>query len=60
MAIKIVEDGPDITIKSSEYARLQREWENANRYTTMPLTFEEFVRSRQKKHVVDASNCWCS
>lgn len=53
MTIRIIADGPDITLTESEYARLQLEYEKAFMYYSgVPPTFEEWVRG-QKKFVVE-------
>lgn len=47
MAIKIIEDGPDITLTRSEYNRLYAEYSKAFMlYAGTPPTFEEWVRER--------------
>ena len=53
MSIRIIEDGPEITLTESEAAHLRREWQQANSFTTRPSTFEEFVRSRKTRERLD-------
>jgi len=47
MGIKIVEDGPDITLTRSEHTRFMQEYQRAYQLYAGPVpTFEEFVRNR--------------
>lgn len=48
MSIRIIEDGPEITLTRSEYERLLGEWRTSCTYSAKPLSFEEWVRNRQK------------
>lgn len=56
MTIRIVEDGPDITLTRSQHNRLRQEYEKAFQMFIGHLpTFEEYVRSRlneQKTHLL--------
>lgn len=47
MSIKIIEDGPPIVMKRSEYERAAQEYLSATSYMVNPPSFEEWVRSRQ-------------
>ena len=48
MSIKIIPDGPEITLTESEYARLQAEYNQAFMfYAGIPPTFEEWVRQHK-------------
>ena len=57
MAIKIVEDGPDITLTQSQHNRFRQEYAKAFQMYSGPVpTFEEYVRSRlneQKTHLLN-------
>ena len=46
MTIKVIEDGEDIVLTRSEMERLQREWEQSQRYTTEPQSFESWLRGQ--------------
>ena len=49
MSIKIIEDGPEIVLTQSEYARLAREYKRAVMMMVDPPTFEEWVRRHRKE-----------
>ena len=45
MAIRTIRE-PDIYLTAAEQERLRREWEAAQKYTTMPQSFETWLRGR--------------
>lgn len=47
MSIRIIEDGPEITLTRSEHERLIREWHQVNMYSSRPMSFEDYVRMVQ-------------
>lgn len=53
MAIKIIDEGPDIHLTASEHARLLDEYQKAFMfYAGTPPTFESWVRGRQQTTVL--------
>lgn len=48
MGIRIKPE-PDIEITQEEHDRYHQEWLKANQYTTMPVSFETFVRNKKAK-----------
>lgn len=45
MTIRTIRE-PDIYLTAAELERLRREWEVAQQYTTMPKSFETWLRGR--------------
>lgn len=45
MVIRTIRE-PDIYLTAAEKERLRREWEAAQQYTTMPQSFETWLRGR--------------
>ena len=48
MSIRIIEDGPEITLTRSEHARLIEEWKQNCMCSARPLFFEAWLRERLK------------
>lgn len=46
MAIRIIDDQPDIHLTRAEYDRLLREWQASQAMTAMPQEFEAWIRAR--------------
>lgn len=44
MAIKIIDDGPDIELTRKEYDILIHQWQASQKYTTFYQSFESYVR----------------
>lgn len=57
MTIKIVEDGPPITLTASQHARLRQEYSQCFQfYSGVPPTFEQWVRRKLDKSTSDSTN----
>lgn len=50
--INIIEDAP-ISLTRTEYDKLYNEYVNVNMYSTNPISFEEYVRSRKLSENLD-------
>lgn len=51
MAIKIIDESPDIHLTRSEYNRLRHEYDQAMQYYAGPrIDFEDWVAQRAGKH----------
>jgi hypothetical protein len=56
MAIKIIDDGPEIVITRSEHVRLSREYQQVTSFMVDPPTFEDFVRSRAQSRAASVAS----
>jgi hypothetical protein len=47
MSIKIIEDGPEIVLTRTEHEVLYREWEESQKFTSAPASFETWLRRKK-------------
>lgn len=52
MAIKIIDEKPDVYITTEEYNRYMQEYQQFTMLHSLPPTFEDFVRAKKRGEVV--------